>query len=107
MNTNGASGNFKITLQNLTDSKFGVNVGGADLFTVSNTGIATAPNFVSVGTTFSGLGTPTDGTMYYCSDCKPTTVVSSVATNPVCAGSGNGALAVRIGAAWECQVFKP
>jgi len=43
---------------------------------------------------FANLGTPTDGTIAYCSDCTKATP---------CAGSGNGALAKRLNGAWDCD----
>jgi hypothetical protein len=47
-----------------------------------------------VSTAFAGLGTPTNGTVYYCSDC-------AAASNP-CTGAGTGAMAVRQNGAWKC-----
>lgn len=45
----------------------------------------------------SSLGTPSNGTVVYCSDC---TVTSG--SDNTCAGSGTGALAVRLNGAWRC-----
>lgn len=45
-------------------------------------------------TTQAALGTPTNGTMVYCSDCT--------IANP-CAGSGTGALAKRLNGVWVCN----
>jgi hypothetical protein len=45
------------------------------------------------GSAFAALGTPTNGTLIYCTDCTQ--------TNP-CAGSGSGAQALRINGAWSC-----
>lgn len=45
---------------------------------------------------FSNLGTPRDGTVVYCSDC------GFLTTPGTCAGSGNGALAIRLNATWRC-----
>jgi hypothetical protein len=42
---------------------------------------------------FSALGTPADGTSYFCTDC--------LETDP-CAGSGTGAFAFRVGSVWSC-----
>lgn len=50
---NGTSGNVRVQLQNLSDSKFGVNVGGADLFTVDNTGAAIAAALTSAATGYT------------------------------------------------------
>lgn len=44
---------------------------------------------------FAELGTPSNGTMYYCSDCAE--------SNP-CSGSGTGAFAERVNGAWRCAV---
>ena len=46
-----------------------------------------------ISATFSQLGTPSDGTVRYCSDCTQ--------ASP-CAGSGTGALATRINGTWSC-----
>lgn len=43
---------------------------------------------------FSGLGTPANGTIVYCSDCT--------IANP-CASGGTGALAKRLNGAWVCN----
>jgi hypothetical protein len=43
--------------------------------------------------TFATLGTPSDGTTYYCTDCA--------ATAP-CTGSGTGNFAFRAGGVWNC-----
>ncbi len=56
----------------------------------------------TTGYTFANLPSSNDGTLLYCSDCKPTTVVANVITNPVCAGSGGGSIAFRVGGAWNC-----
>jgi hypothetical protein len=44
-------------------------------------------------TLFASLGTPSNGTLKYCSDCT--------VANP-CAGSGTGAIAKRLNGAWSC-----
>src|SRR5205085_2230853 len=44
--------------------------------------------------TFANLGTPSNGTVAYCSDCT--------IANP-CAGSGTGAIAKRLNGAWVCN----
>jgi hypothetical protein len=49
------------------------------------------------GIAFADLGTPTNGTLAYCTDCT----VTSGADN-TCAGSGSGALAVRLNGVWRC-----
>ena len=53
-----------------------------------------AAGFVSNGTTFAALGTPSNGKIIFCSDC---TVASP------CAGSGTGAFAKRLNSAWVCN----
>ena len=45
-------------------------------------------------TTFANLGTPTNGYVFYCSDCTKATP---------CAGSGTGAFAVRRAGTWDCN----
>ena len=44
----------------------------------------------------AALPTVAEGTIVVCTDCK------STATSSVCAASGNGALALRVGSAWIC-----
>lgn len=51
-------------------------------------------SFAIATKTFAGLGTPSNGTFYYCSDCL-------IGTNP-CVGSGNGAFAERLNGVWVC-----
>jgi hypothetical protein len=46
------------------------------------------------GTTFTNLGTPANGTFYFCPDCT--------VANP-CAGGGTGALAKRLNSVWVCN----
>lgn len=46
---------------------------------------------------FAALGTPANGTQYYCSDC---TVTSGI--DDTCKATGNGAKADRINGAWKC-----
>ncbi len=53
--------------------------------------------FTQAGVTHANLGTPSNGTLIYCSDCT----VTSGADN-TCAASGSGALAVRLNGAWRC-----
>lgn len=43
---------------------------------------------------FANLGTPSNGTFLYCSDCTKATP---------CASGGNGALAKRLNGAWDCD----
>lgn len=44
--------------------------------------------------TFANLGTPSNGSFCFCSDCTKATP---------CAGSGDGALAKRLNGAWDCD----
>jgi hypothetical protein len=60
-----------------------------ELFSVSNTGQIT-PGTV----TFANLGTPSNGTFVYCSNCTKATP---------CASGGSGAFAKRINGAWDCN----
>lgn len=55
-------------------------------------------NATSVGTTYAGLGTPSNGNQIYCSDCAVTSEISNVCTN-----GGTGAWATRLNGAWRCQ----
>jgi hypothetical protein len=57
---------------------------------------------------FASLGTPANGTITYCSDCTVTTAATCPATasSCVCAGSGTGALAVRLHGVWDCGTFQ-
>jgi hypothetical protein len=57
--------------------------------TINNDGSVT-PGTVS----FSSLGSATNGTFVYCSNCQKATP---------CAGSGSGALAKRINGSWDCN----
>lgn len=74
--------------------------GGGDLpyysFSKSGTAIPTVLSGpVMLGfTTFANLGTPANGTFFYCSDCT--------IANP-CASGGTGALAKRLNGAWVCN----
>lgn len=45
--------------------------------------------------TFANLGTPTDGTLIYCSDCN-------AGTAP-CTSGGTGSMAARLNGAWRCM----
>jgi hypothetical protein len=48
---------------------------------------------------FTALGTPANGTLSYCSDCDPPTLVESTCTH---AGAQTGSLAMRVNGAWKC-----
>lgn len=59
-------------------------------------------------TLFASLGTPADGILKWCSDCKPATAATctgAALSNCVCAGSGTGAFAKRIASTWYCGVL--
>lgn len=58
----------------------------------------------STAVTFATLGTPANGAIAYCTDCTEVTPASCPATQAscVCAGSGTGAFARRVAAAWYC-----
>ena len=49
----------------------------------------------------SAPGTPSNGQMFYCTDCTNTQTDSHTA-GATCAGSGHGALAIRENAGWNC-----
>lgn len=53
-----------------------------------------AGNIQSGGVVFASLGTPSNGTITYCSDCTKATP---------CGSGGNGALAKRLNGAWDCD----
>lgn len=73
------------------------------LSTVNNAGSLTERirfNFwgaQSSAVTFANLGSPSNGTSTYCSDCT----VTSTSDN-TCAGSGSGARAERLNSVWRC-----
>ncbi len=48
---------------------------------------------------FTGLGTPANGTITFCSDCDAPTLVDSTCTH---AGGQTGSFAVRVNGAWKC-----
>jgi hypothetical protein len=60
-------------------------------------------NFLTMGngTALAGLGTPPNGAIRYCSDCK--NVGDAVTAGAVCVGAGTGALAFRENNAWRCH----
>jgi len=72
-------------------------------FSVSNTGGGSTQFGAN---TFISLGTPSNGTFEYCSDCTvttPATCTANLLSSCVCAGSGTGAFAKRLNGAWYCQ----
>jgi len=60
---------------------------------IGPTGLSSAVLIIAP-TNFVNLGTPNNGTLYYCPDCT--------ITNP-CAGAGTGALAKRLNGVWVCN----
>lgn len=56
--------------------------------------LASGDFFQMGGVAFASLGTPSNGTFVYCSDC---TIAAT------CAGAGTGALAKRLNGAWVCN----
>lgn len=66
-----------------------IKVGNASAITINSDQSATF-----AGTTFGSLGTPSNGTLRYCTDCT--------IANP-CAGGGTGALAKRLNGVWVCN----
>lgn len=67
-------------------------------------GTALANSMFTPGTTFASLGTPTNGTNIFCSDCGPTTAATCPGTKAscICAGSGLGSWAFRANSVWYC-----
>ena len=61
---------------------------------VTGGGTLALKNHLLTATLFANLGTPSNGTIAYCSDCQ------RVAT---CTSGGTGALAVRLNGAWSCS----
>jgi hypothetical protein len=68
-----------------------VNLAGTTL--LNSTGYY-GPTITITPTLFANLGTPANGTLYFCPDCT--------VANP-CAGSGTGALAKRLNGVWVCN----
>jgi hypothetical protein len=67
---------------------------------LSVTGKIGATDTISPGTiVFGSLPASVNSAQLYCSDC---TVTSSI--DNTCAGSGSGAVALRINGAWKCQI---
>jgi hypothetical protein len=69
----------------------GFNFAGTAI--LSTTGYS-GPGVTFLPTLFAALGTPVNGTLYFCSDCT--------VANP-CAGGGTGALAKRLNGVWVCN----
>ena len=73
-----------------------ITVGAQDTTTLLSAFLVNLRNgtIALTGTVFASLGTPSNGTLKYCSDC---TIASP------CAGSGTGALAKRLNGTWVCN----
>ena len=69
----------------------GINTAGITALTANGVYV---PSVVFTSTAFARLGTPINGTFYYCNDCT--------VANP-CAGGGTGALAKRLNGVWVCN----
>jgi hypothetical protein len=69
----------------------GINTAGITALTSNGVYV---PSVVFTSTAFARLGTPINGTFYYCNDCT--------VANP-CAGGGTGALAKRLNGIWVCN----
>ncbi|MBC7908884.1 MAG: hypothetical protein H7Y30_00180, partial [Pyrinomonadaceae bacterium] len=90
----GGSAGFLTFTGNQTDPNTGLPAYVGYEFNKGNITFGTA-NTITLGTTtFANLGTPANGTMFYCSDCTQTTT---------CGGSGGGAIAKRIAGGWQCN----
>ena len=74
----------------LPNSDATVNIGAAG----SRAAILYADLILPGARTQAGLGSPSNGTITYCSDCTST---------PTCAGGGTGAFAARLNGAWTCN----
>jgi hypothetical protein len=68
--------------------------GGTSVGWIDREGDAGFKTITITATAFASLGTPTNGSIYYCNDCT--------IANP-CAGSGTGALAKRLNGVWVCN----
>lgn len=102
--TNSAASQNTLNVYDSTNNKHRfLRNGNGTLEVVNNAYTAVAQSLNDDGTIalktveFSGLGTPANGTVAICSDCT----VTSGADN-TCAGSGTGALAVRLNSVWRC-----
>jgi len=85
--TNDTEDNFQI----LGDGSIKMGTASAAPFEVLSSG---AKSLRLGSTGFTSLGTPSDGTIKYCSDCT--------FANP-CASGGSGAMAKRLNGAWRCD----
>lgn len=84
---------YGATLQPVTDNSFDLGQ-SAKRIRFAYVNVLTPNQIAWQATLFANLGTPANGTMYYCSDCT--------IANP-CAGGGTGALAKRLAGVWVCN----
>lgn len=83
----GTGANRSLSIRSAGTTDFQV-LGTTKLSINSNVGLAIT------GVTFASLGTPSNGTFVYCSDC---TIAAT------CAAAGTGALAKRLNGVWVCN----
>lgn len=57
-----------------------------------------SPSMRMAAVLFANLGTPSNGTQAYCSNCTQTTPY----VDTTCVGGGTGAIAYRLNGAWKC-----
>ncbi len=102
MNEVTSSSNPTLVLDAVGDQDTGIGKAGADALSLI-TGAEEAVRLTEASgevqqtwdaCTFTNLGTPSDGTFCYCSDC---TIAAT------CAGSGTGAFAKRLNSVWVCN----
>jgi len=92
-NEDGHAGKVQVELSTgIVNGKFTVSGVQSEMFIVDYSGTATI-----FSTVFASLGTPSNGSEVYCSDCK---VASSI--DNTCAATGTGAWASQINGAWKC-----
>jgi hypothetical protein len=95
-------------IRNADTNLYKTGSAGASVLAASTNGLMSISQGLQLSsTTFSALGTPDNGTIYYCSDCSVTTPSSckNITNLPacVCRNGGTGALAKRLGGAWICN----
>jgi hypothetical protein len=70
----------------------------AVIYTLDDSGNITNPGFFIPGTVaYTGMTSATDGSLYYCTDCKVTS-----ASDNSCLNGGTGALAIRLNGTYRC-----
>lgn len=99
------SGNLIFGVDNTNDIGASAATRPRDIYVGSKLVLGTAPasalagSIFFTGVAFASLGTPSNGTVVYCTNCDPPTVVVNTCTS---AGAATGALAVRVNGVWEC-----